>query len=63
MYVRALIIVFVTSTVCLSENWVKSMCCCQIQHNFRCSEHLCKLGKEYFLFTDMQVLYFFLDKI
>jgi len=20
---------------------------CQIQHNFRCSEYLCKLGKEY----------------
>jgi len=29
------------------KNWPKSMHLCQIQHKFRCSEYLCKLGKEY----------------
>ena len=29
------------------KNWVKSVCCGQIQHNFRCSEDLCKLGTEH----------------
>ena len=30
----------------LSENWVKYMRSCQMQHNFRCSDDLYKLGKE-----------------
>jgi len=29
------------------KNWAKSMHFCQIQHNFRCSEYLCKVVKEY----------------
>jgi len=29
------------------KNWAKSMHFCQIQHNFSCSEYLCKLDKEY----------------
>jgi len=29
------------------KNWVKSVLFCQIQHNFTCSEDLCKVGKEY----------------
>ena len=39
------------------------MRCCQIQHHFKCIKDLCKLGKEYLTSADIQVLYFFLDKI
>jgi len=38
--------------------WVKCMHFCQIQHNFTCSEYLCRLGK-ISKCTDMQVLDFF----
>ena len=36
-----------TNTRITAENWVKSMCFCQIHCNFMCSEDLCKLGKKY----------------
>ena len=39
------------------------MRCCQIQHHFKCIKDLCKLGKEYLTSADIEVLYFFLDKI
>ena len=31
------------------NNWQKFMQCCQIQHNFKCIEYLCKLCKEYLI--------------
>ena len=31
------------------NNWQKFMQCCQIQHNFKCIEYLCKLYKEYLI--------------
>ena len=31
------------------KNWVKFTCCCQIEHNFKCTEFLCKLCKEYLI--------------
>ena len=50
-------------TVCLSEHWIKSMRCCQIQHNFRCSEDLWQLGKEYLNSLACKFYTFFLDEI
>jgi len=39
------------------------MRCCQIQHNFKCLEHLCKLDNEYLISLTSKFYTFFLDKI
>jgi len=46
------IAVVITFTVSLSDK----LCCCQIQHNFKCIKYLCKLCKEYLRPTGVQNL-------
>ena len=42
-------LVVVTFSVCLSEKLRKIHGCCQIQHNFKCVEYLCKLCTKYLI--------------